>query len=152
MRGINRRIVSALIFSKDGKLFLGKKNPKKGGVYSDCWHLPGGGVNDNESDIDAVKREVLEETGIDISDYIIELVDDVGKGQSEKILKDTGEKVMCNMDFIVYKVIINNKLAEEINILLNDDLEEYSWRNLNDLKNHKLTPPSKDLFKRLNYI
>lgn len=41
MREIERQIVSALIFSKDGKLFQGMKDPNKGGVYSDCWHIPG---------------------------------------------------------------------------------------------------------------
>jgi ClpP class serine protease len=33
MRTKNREIVSALIFSKDGKLFQGMKAEKKGGVY-----------------------------------------------------------------------------------------------------------------------
>jgi hypothetical protein len=42
MREIERTIVSALIFSQDGKLLMGKKDPAKGGVYPDCWHIPGG--------------------------------------------------------------------------------------------------------------
>lgn len=43
LREITREIVSGLIFSADGKLLMGKKDPTKGGVYSDCWHIPGGG-------------------------------------------------------------------------------------------------------------
>lgn len=152
MREINREIVSALIFSKDGKIFQGMKDPSRGGVYCDCWHLPGGGVDDNESTEQAVWRETKEETGIDISPYKIELVDDLGTGQSEKVLKDTGEKVICNMKFYVYKVVIDDKNSEEIKVSLNDDLIKYTWGTKEDLKNKKLTPPSEELFKRLKLI
>ena len=152
MRSINREIVSALIFSKDGKLFQGMKDPHKGGVYSDCWHIPGGGVDEGENKLSALKREIFEETGIDISHYSIELVDDKGRGQSEKILKTSGEKVLCHMNFNVYKVIVTDKNAEKIKITLNDDLVKYSWINPSQLRTLKLTPPSTELFKRLGYF
>jgi ADP-ribose pyrophosphatase YjhB (NUDIX family) len=56
LREIQRDIVSALIFAKDGKLFQGMKEPRKGGVYSDCWHIPGGGVEEDESKEEALKK------------------------------------------------------------------------------------------------
>lgn len=152
MREIKRQIVSALIFSKDGKLFQGMKDPNKGGVYSDCWHIPGGGIEEGENKKSALIREVQEETGIDISLYTIELVDDIGRGESEKTLKDSGEKVLCKMTFSVYKVVISDKDADEIPISLNDDLIKYQWVNLTDLKTIKLTPPSIALFTRLGYL
>ena len=152
MRTINREIVSALIFSKDSKLFQGMKAEGKGGVYSDCWHIPGGGVDEGEDKITALIREIKEETGIDISLYKIELVDNFGKGESEKNLKDTEEKVLCKMNFYVYKIAIDDKYASEIKVELNDDLVKYKWFDLIDLKNIKLTPPSVELFKRLGYI
>ena len=152
MKEIDREIVSAIIFSKDGKIFQGMKAEGRGGVYSDCWHISGGGVNEGESKESALFREIKEETGIDISSYEIELVDDKGKGESEKILKDTGEKVLCKMNFNVYKVTIEDKLAEEIKVALNDDLVKYQWVNSQNLKDLKLTPPSVELFKRLGYI
>src|SRR5271155_866423 len=93
MREINRDIVSAILVSKDSKVFQAKKNSKKGGVYIDCWHIPGGGIEEGEDLVEALNREVLEETNIDISPYTIELFDDKGTGKSEKTLK-TGEKVM----------------------------------------------------------
>ena len=46
MREINRDIVSAIMLSKDKRIFLAKKNPNKGGVYIDCWHIPGGGIEE----------------------------------------------------------------------------------------------------------
>ncbi|MFA6190003.1 MAG: NUDIX hydrolase [Candidatus Staskawiczbacteria bacterium] len=150
MKIINRKIVSALIFSKDGKIFQGKKHPDKGGVYADYWHIPGGGVDDNETNEEALIREIKEETDIDISNYKIELIDDKGSGESEKIID--GEKVLCKMQFNVFKVIISDKNAEDIKIDLNDDLVEYAWHDMGELKNYKLTPPSVELFERLGYI
>lgn len=152
MKEVTRDIVSALIFSKDGKLFQGKKDPSKGGVYIDCWHIPGGGIENGEDKIDALKREILEETGIDVSTYKIELVDDIGKGESEKTNPVSGEIFLCKMNFFVYRVDINDKLASEIQVSLDDDLVEYQWTDVSEVKNLHLTPPSIELFKRLALI
>jgi 8-oxo-dGTP pyrophosphatase MutT (NUDIX family) len=149
MRTIHRDIVSAMIFSKDGKLFQGKKHPKKGGVYSDLWHIPGGGIKRGEEKVEALIREIQEETGIDISKYLIELVDDSGSGESEKILKSTEEKVLCRMIFFVYKVIIDDKTANEIAVKLGSDLETFRWTVLKDIKREEITPPSRILFGKL---
>lgn len=152
MRIIQREIVSALIFSRDNKLFQGKKNPKDQGVYSDCWHIPGGGVEAGEDKITALIREIKEETGIDISSYPIELIDDQGNGESETLWKPTNEKVLCKMHFNVYRVIVNDKNADEIPVSLEDDLAEYRWFELTELPLVKLTPPSIALFTRLGYF
>jgi 8-oxo-dGTP pyrophosphatase MutT (NUDIX family) len=152
MREIYREIVAAVIISKDEKIFLGMKNPAKGGVYSDCWHIPGGGIDDGESKEQALIREIMEETGIDIEKYEIKLIDSEGTGEAEKTLKDAGEKVLCKMRFNVYEIKINDQLASEIKISLDDDLEKFVWSDISGLKNMKLTPPSEELFKRLGYL
>lgn len=151
MRTIKRIIVSALIFSKDNKLFMGQKDPAKGGVYSDCWHLPGGGVDEKETKEDALVREIKEEVGIDISLINFELVDDQGTGTTEKILKVTKELVICEMEFNVYKIKLNQN-AHDININLSDDLVKYKWFEIPELETIKLTPPSEKLFVKLGLI
>jgi 8-oxo-dGTP diphosphatase len=151
MREIQRDIVSALIFSKDGKLFQGMKDEKKGGVYSDCWHIPGGGVDAGENKEDALKREIMEETGIDISGYKAGLIDDAGRGETKKTLP-TGEEVLCKMKFYVYRVDVGDKNSGEIAISLNDDLVKYRWTDPSELASVKLTPPSAELFKKLGYL
>ena len=151
MRTIKRIIVSALIFSKDNKLFMGQKDPNKGGVYSDCWHIPGGGVDEGETKEIALIREVKEEVGIDISQEQIELADDQGTGTTEKVLKDTKEKVLCEMEFNVYKIKLSQN-AETVEINLSDDLVKYKWFEISELKNAKLTPPSEKLFLKLCLI
>lgn len=150
MRTINREIVSAMIFSRDGKLLLGKKHPDKGGVYIDSWHIPGGGVEDGETLNDALIREIKEEVGIDLSGHEIEIYDDLGFGESEKI--HHREKVLVKMHFNVFKVIIDDCNADQIKTLLDDDLEKIEWVEIKELKNYQLTPPSVVLFKRKNLI
>ena len=52
--------VGAIVLNKNNKVFVGKRrdNPGKN------WQMPQGGVDKGESCIEAMKRELLEETGI----------------------------------------------------------------------------------------
>jgi 8-oxo-dGTP pyrophosphatase MutT (NUDIX family) len=152
MREINRTIVSALILSKDNKLLMGRKNPSQGGVYPDCWHIPGGGIDENESLEVALIREVKEEVGIDLSPYHLERLPYVDQGISEKILKDSGEKVLCHMEFNRFRVVINDKNAAEIKLQLTDDLIETRWFSMEELPSVEKIPGGKEFFQKLGYI
>ncbi|HSW80349.1 MAG TPA: NUDIX hydrolase [Candidatus Saccharimonadales bacterium] len=149
MRTIYRTIVSAIIISKDGKILLGKKDPKRQIYDLDCWHIPGGGVDDGETLEEGLRREMLEEVGIDINDCSVKLVDDKGKGEAEKIL-NSGEKVLAKMKFNVFRVDID-KNASDVKTSLNDDLIDIKWVEIKDLPKYKQTPPSVELFKRINF-
>ena len=152
MKHIHRDIVSVVIFSSDKRILMGKKDPKKGGVYIDCWHIPGGGIEDGEDIVHALTREVKEEVGIDISSYHIRLVDNSQKGTAEKILKETGETVIVDMNFNVYEVTITDKKSQDIKVTLHDDLVEYKWFPLKELRSIQLTPPSIVLFKKMGFL
>ncbi len=49
----------AIILRKNDRIFVAERLDTK-----NAWQLPQGGVNENESYVDAAKRELLEETGI----------------------------------------------------------------------------------------
>lgn len=51
----------------DGKLLCLKLKPYPGSAHfdKDFWCLPGGGIDDGESIIDAFKREMIEELGVE---------------------------------------------------------------------------------------
>ncbi len=151
MKVKERDIVAAMIFSKDGKLFLGKKDPTKGGVYKDCWHIPGGGIEQGETNEQAFVREIKEETGIDATDLKLVLIDDEGTGQSEKVDEKTGEMYLVKMKFFVYKIELETN-ADETIVSLDDDLAEYQWIELSKLNSVKLTPPGLKLFTKLGYL
>lgn len=151
MREIKRTIVSALIFSKDNKLLMGKKDPAKGGVYSDCWHIPGGGIDEGETFEEALQREIQEEVGIDVSLYNPVIVPEKGSGISEKVL-DTGEKVLCRMEFNRFRVDIKDKLASEIEVKFGDDLIETRWFSKDELSDVKQIPGGKEFFQKIGLI
>jgi len=90
LREIDRPIASLVIISSDGKILLGRKDPTKGGVYPDAWHIPGGGIDEGESLQAAGRREGFEETGIDLAKETLTLLPYVGHGQSPKTL-ESGE-------------------------------------------------------------
>ena len=59
-----RRINTRAIIWLDGKLLAVKHNKKDGGE-SDYWALPGGGLDPVEALVDGIKREIMEELGIE---------------------------------------------------------------------------------------
>ena len=151
MREIDRIIVSALILSKEGKMLLGKKDPLKGGVYPDCWHLPGGGVDEGEELRRALAREVEEEVGLNIALYRVAPIHLKGSGVSEKTLK-TGERVICNMEFNRFEVLIDEQTADEIELKLGGDLIEARWFTKKELAKIKQIPGGKEFFRAMGYI
>lgn len=149
MRAIQRDIVGAFLLSADNKLLLGKSI--KGGVYPDDWIVPGGGIEPGETKLEALKRETLEETGIDISNARVEEIEGALTGQSEKILRDTGEKVLVDMRFYNYKVILPRR-SEDIELYHEDDFIQAKWFSLDELKDIQLSPPTLTTLRKIKFI
>lgn len=151
MRTMHRNIVAALLFSKDNKLFMALRDSDGGGVYVDTWQIPGGGIEKNETKEEAIIREIAEETGIDIANKRLILVDDTGQGKAEKTLRETGERVVVAMDFYVYKVQLPMN-SDAIDVVLGDEFTSFRWFALSALPHLNLAPPSRALFKKLHYL
>lgn len=147
---LKRTIVAALISSNDNCLLFGRKDPQRGGVYLDKWHIPGGGVEEGESLTEALIREVGEETSIDVSAI------DVGKPiklepmLTTKKLSD-GLNVPCQMNFFVFPIQLSDN-HEDIVAQAGDDFNQLKWIKKSELANHPHTPPSLSLFLRLGLM
>lgn len=148
MKVVEREIASAFIFSKDGYVLLGQKS--KGGVYKDCWLIPGGGIEADESPLETVKREVREEVGLTIDDKRISLISDTKTGESEKVLKETGETVLVKMRFHDFRVDMSHNAAD-IEIAEGDGFCKGRWMHADELKNMRLSPGVIEVLANLGY-
>jgi adenylate kinase family enzyme/8-oxo-dGTP pyrophosphatase MutT (NUDIX family) len=150
LREIDRPIAAVIIISGDNKILMGRKDPAKGGVYAEAWHLPGGGVDDGESLEAAARREGLEEVGLDLTDQVLDRVPFIGQGETTKTL-ETGEKVWCTMTFNRFEVSLN-ELAVDIKVQPGDDFIELRWFDETELHDVKQIPGGMEFFIQAGYI
>ncbi|HUD11289.1 MAG TPA: NUDIX hydrolase, partial [Candidatus Saccharimonadia bacterium] len=128
MREIKRTIASAVIFSADGLLLMGRKDSDMGGEYPGIWHIPGGGVEPDETLDQALVREVGQEVvGLDLTEYKHKPLRWVGLGSSPKTMPD-GERVLAHMKFHRFEVHLDESAAQlEDRLRPGDDLVELRW-------------------------
>ena len=132
------RIVACAIIEHKGKILFGKK-PKGIGPYPNTWHLIGGGINPEESVIDAVKREVKEEAVIIISN--------IKPISFDEDYEPNKHKVMTHYIFLVFKAAYKSG-----KIRPDDDISELKWIKKSELSSIRLNRPTIRLFKKLKYI
>ncbi|MCL5438678.1 MAG: NUDIX domain-containing protein [Patescibacteria group bacterium] len=132
--------VGAMIFNDKNELFLSKRGTKCRNEIG-CWEVPGGAVRFGEKLEEAIKREMMEEYGIEIkileqfpaTDHIIPnekqhwvpstFLARIKKGQTPKIL----EPEKC--DGIRWFKL--NKLPKPLSIKTKIDLKHYKKRFIN---------------------
>ena len=136
-----RIIVSAIIENGKGEILIGKKHSNRG-VYLDAWHIPGGGIEEGEGIEEGLKREIKEETNLEITDIKpIHFSDDV----TTRIKDDQTEEI--HMIFLEFEC-----KAKTEDFSPSDDLEVLKWILKSEIRNYKLTPPGEKLFKFLGWI
>lgn len=104
--------------------------------------MPGGGVEDGETKEIALRREMLEETGIDINQATVNPIRE-SWGEHEKTLRDTGERVYVKMDFFNYRIDLNQN-ADDVILKAEDDWCEPRWFEIDELKDTNLSEPTLD--------
>lgn len=134
---MNRRIiVSTLIKCKDKYLFI--KQNKEGGAYQDCLHIVGGGLEENETLEEAIKREVMEEVHIELNEVIPFDFD-------SDILMYKGE--MTQLIFLRFTSEI-----QEFTGYPDSDAKEIIWLSKEEILKYKHNEPSMRFFKKLGLI
>lgn len=95
------------VIRSEGNVLIGKKRRDSKSSLAGKWHVPGGKKYDGESDVVALKREIFQETGLDIT---------VGKFIGES-LTPSGRKAKW------YECFANYEGA----LIPGDDLEDAKW-------------------------
>lgn len=107
---------------------------KTRGGYKGKLDLPGGGIEHLETPDEALKREIIEEIGVEVSDY--SLFDVVSTNIVWKMEPDLYEDL--HHIGILYKVKVNNlELKSDSDGL---DSDGANWYNINNLSKEDLSP------------
>ena len=106
--------VGALIFNPQGKVFLMRSHKWRG-----RWVLPGGHIELGERMEDALRREVKEETNLDIRD--IEFI------CFQEFIYD--ERFWKRRHFIFFDYACK---TDSMDVKLNDEAQEYLWVTLEE--------------------
>lgn len=113
--------------------------------------VPGGGAEPGETMLQAVIREIREEVGIDISAAKIEELSWVSTGQSEKVLRETGERVLVDMTFHDFKVQLSVKAAN-VALAFEDDLAIAQWFTMTELVDLTLSLATKHILEKMGCL
>lgn len=133
------RVIVTIILEKEGKILLGQK-PKDVGPYPNTWHLPGGGVKlEEESLEDAVKREIKEETGLEVKK--------MERLNFDEDYEPDKHGEMTHYVFLVYKVT-----PTTMDAVAADDIVKLQWFDKSELKKLLLTRPSIKFFQEMKWL
>jgi 8-oxo-dGTP pyrophosphatase MutT (NUDIX family) len=148
MRTIKRDIVGGFFFSKDNRVLLGKN--RKGGVYEGSYVVPGGGIEDEETHDQALRREMMEEAGLDISKGQIDQIN-IATGEHEKTLPGSGERVLVKMTFYDYRIVLPDN-AEDIHVTAEDDWAEPRWFTAKELASQPVGDPTRRTLQKIGFL
>ena len=121
--------VGALVFNSKHQVLMIRTHK-----WSNLWGIPGGKIKYGEASETALRREILEETGLKISDIQFTLVQDCI--HSKEFYRDA-HFVLLN-----YTCHCSGKNPQ---VKLNDEGREFRWLTLADAKKLKLNKPTKIL-------
>jgi len=123
--------VGAVVFNSESKLLLCKSHK-----WNNQYVIPGGHIELGESMEAALRREILEETGLDI--YAIKLI-----GIKECIYSDTFYE---KKHFIFIDYVCKTNSTE---VTLNEEAEEYVWITMAEIDRYDLGGFTKDLLQNI---
>jgi len=121
--------VGALIFNGAGEVLMIRTHK-----WSNLWGIPGGKIKWGETSEAALRREILEETGLKISGIRFALVQDCI--HSKEFYRDA------------HFVLLNYTCrcaGKNPRVRLNDEGREFRWIKISDAKKLKLNKPTKIL-------
>lgn len=130
MQNVIKVGIGVMILDK-GKVLLGHRATNKkdtGGIYeTDCWTLPGGKQEYDETFFEGAKREVKEETNLDIDNLR---------------LFGAADDIQSDRHYITMHVIAE-AFKGEPKVMEPESEDEWRWFPLNDLPDNLYSPSQK---------
>lgn len=136
------RVIVSAVIEKDGRVLMGRK-PVDMPPYPNTWHIPGGGLDPNETLEEGLKREVYEETGVEITDL-----------ERLPFSEDFTESPHGDVIHYIFLVFLTKYKAGEPRAA--SDLSTLEWIPKEEIprlaKENALAYPSIGLFKSLGWL
>ena len=121
------RVVCGIIH-KDEKILLTRR--KKGKSLEGYWEFPGGKVEEGETDITALQRELNEELGLSVSKLVY-------------FSENKHEYNIFSIHLIAFKCSAKNNPRKLI------DHDKFEWVNVDEIKEYKLAEADIPIAKKL---
>ena len=122
--------VGALIFNAAGQALLVRTQK-----WSHLWGIPGGKIKFGEKSVEALRREIKEETGLDIEDIKFVFVQDCI--HSKEFYRDA--------HFLLLNYTC--RCVGNTQVRLNDEAQEFRWVSVNDALAMELNQPTRILIE-----
>jgi exopolysaccharide biosynthesis WecB/TagA/CpsF family protein len=139
-----RKNALAVIINQEDKIFIARKSPNFHNIdiinnhdlkkWQNYWQFPQGGIEDSEDVTKAVKREVLEETGMDGLQFIKtsnQTHTYIWNNALRKFWRNRNYRFKGQSQSIVYLKFIGNE--NEIKLPPREELVDYKWVTVQDL-------------------
>jgi len=123
--------VGAAVRNAEGKLLMIRTHK-----WSNLWGIPGGKIKTNEPSTEAIRREVKEETGLDLNEVKFVMVQDCIR--SAEFFKPA--------HFLLMNYLAGTAGNE---VTLNDEAEEYRWVTLDEALEMPLNTPTRTLLDEI---
>jgi nucleoside triphosphatase len=120
------------------------KMPSHRGAYPGQWGLPGGGLEPDETMVEALRRETREELGLELETFEPLLFEDAVR---EKLYPD-GRRERVYMIFLVFLCTATQPAA----VRLNEELEAFAWVRPEELGAYDLNEATIDTLRRIGLL
>jgi len=137
-----RLIVVGVVQNTQNEYLICKMPPRRG-VFPGQWGLPGGGIEAGETAEAALRRELQEEIGLEVSEIQPLFFTD---GAYRKTFPDGSQREIY-MVFLLFSC-----RAADTHIQLNPEFEEYAWVKAGDLSGYDLNVETLKTFKRMQLL
>lgn len=137
MKRVVQKIIVAGVIIKGDKILIIKR--AKNDSHPGLWELPSGKREEFEKTKDAVKREVKEETGLDVE---VKIPIDVFEFRTERQdeIRDATQ-----ISFLT-------KPLNRTNVKLSDEHSDYAWITKEEIENYNISPETKEVINKAFYL